>query len=169
MVKYQGFFKQPYILFPITFLLIFFLSFPWVNAQNVTKPKPQEWQINGILAALDDDYDEVKEYALYRLAQYEANDLKTLLKEPENVAEKAANLFKDKSIESNVRSYAAYALGNLGDAAKPYVKDIADILKDKSVDSGIRYGAASALGNLGDTAEPYVKDIDDILKDKSVD
>ena len=67
MVKYQGFFKQPFILFPLTFRLVFFLSFPWVNAQQIPKPKPQEWQINGIVAALDDDYDEVKEDALSKL------------------------------------------------------------------------------------------------------
>jgi HEAT repeat protein len=70
-------------------------------------------------------------------------------------------------------------LGNLGEAAKPYVKDIADILKDKSVgsnipkdksvDSSFRQSAALALGNLGEVAKPYVKDIADILKDKSVD
>ena len=62
---------------------------------------------------------------------------------------------------------AAEALGNFGDAAKPYVKDIADILKDKSVDSEIRSSAACALGNMGDAGKPYVKDILDFLKDKS--
>ncbi|WP_435027793.1 HEAT repeat domain-containing protein [Nostoc sp. CALU 1950] len=60
-------------------------------------------------------------------------------------------------------------MGNLGEAAKPYVKDITDILKDKSVDSSVRSSAASALGNLGEAAKPYVKDIADILKDKTVD
>ena len=121
----RRFLKQPFILFPITFLLVFFLSFPWVNAQNVTKPKPQQWQINGILAALDDDYDEVKGQALSQLAGYEAKDLKPLLKKPEDVAEKVGKILKDKSVDSYIRSSAADALGNMGDAAKPYVKDIA--------------------------------------------
>ncbi|MEH1844000.1 MAG: HEAT repeat domain-containing protein [Nostoc sp.] len=61
------------------------------------------------------------------------------------------------------------ALRNLGETAKPYVKDIADILKDKTVDPNVRSSAAEALGNLGETAKPYVKDIADILKDKTVD
>ena len=113
MVKYQGFFKQPFILFPITFLLVFFLSFPWVNAQNVTKPKPQEWQINGIVAALDDDYEEVKRNAFIQLARYEAKDLKVVLKQSEDVAEKAVTLFKDKSIDLYTRDVTARALGNL--------------------------------------------------------
>ncbi len=168
MVKYQGLFKQPFILFPITFLLVFFLSFPWVNAQNVTKPKPQSWQINGIVAALDDDYDEVKGYALSQLARYEAKDLKVVLKQSEDVAKKAVTLFKDKTVDLEVHDSATRALGNLGDAAKPYVKDILDLIKDKSVDSNVRSSAASALGNMGDIAKPYIKDILDLVKDKSV-
>ncbi|MDZ7955985.1 HEAT repeat domain-containing protein, partial [Nostoc sp. DedQUE09] len=60
-------------------------------------------------------------------------------------------------------------LGNLGETAKPYLKDIADILKDKTVDPSVRSGAAVALGNLGETAKPYLKDIVAILKDKTVD
>ena len=169
MVKYQGFFKQPFILFPITFLLVFFLSFPWVNAQQPPKLKPQEWQINGILAALDDDYDQVKGNALNQFDRYKAEDLKPLLKKPEDVAQKAARLLKDKSVSSDIRSSAASALGKMGDAAKPYVKDIVDILKDKSVDSNIRYSAASALRNMGDAKKLYLQDILDLIEDKSVD
>ena len=169
MTKYRRFIKKPFILFPFTFLLIFFLSFPWVNAQQAPKPKPQEWQINGILAALDDDYDKVKGNALEKLAGYEAKDLKRFLKKPEDVAKKAAKLLKDKSLSSDIRSKAAEGLGKMGNAAKPYVQDIADILKDKSVDSDVRSSAALALGNMGDAAKPYVKDIVNFIKDKSVD
>jgi len=168
MVKYQGFFKQPFIFFPITFLLVFFLSFPWVNAQEAPKPKPKDWQIKGIMAALDDDYDEVKGYALSRLAKYEAKDLKAILKKPEDVAKKAAKLFNDKSVDLGVRGSAAKALGKMNYAAKPYVQDIADILKDKSVGSEVRSIAAYALGNMGDIAKPDIKDILDLVKDKSV-
>ena len=57
----------------------------------------------------------------------------------------------------------------MGDAAKPYVKDILDIIKDKSVDSEFRSCAASALSQMGDAAKPYLKDILDFVKDKSVD
>jgi hypothetical protein len=59
-------------------------------------------------------------------------------------------------------------LGNLGDAAKPYVKDIRDILKDEKNASYIRESAATALGNLGDAAKPYVKDILEFLKDEKI-
>ncbi len=169
MYKYRGLIKKPFILFPLTFLLIFFLSFPWVNAKEAPKPKPQQWQIDGIMAALDDDYDKVKSNALDKLSGYEAQDLKPLLKKRSDVVEKVAKLLKDKSVDSFVRSNAAKALGNMGDAGKPYVKDIFDLIKDKSVDSDVRSGAAQALGNMGDAGKPYVKDIADILKDKSAD
>jgi HEAT repeat protein len=68
-----------------------------------------------------------------------------------------------------VRGTAALALGNLGDSAKPYVKDIIDFLKDEKNDANVRGIAAGALGNVGDAAKPYVKDILDILKDGKID
>ena len=161
--------KPLFFLFCFTLLLTLLLSLPWVNAKETPKPKPQDWQINGIVAALDDGYDKVKGYALDKSVEYNLKDLKSVGNKPEGIAEKAANILRDKSVDSDVRSSAASALGNLGEAAKPYVKDIADILRDKSVDSDVRSGAASALGNLGEAAKPYVKDIADILRDKSVD
>ncbi|MEH1958155.1 HEAT repeat domain-containing protein, partial [Nostoc sp.] len=158
-----------FFIFPLTLLLTLLLALPWVSAKEQPKLKPEAWQINGIVAALDDGYDAVKGSALDKLVEYDLKDLKSLGKKPEDIAQKAAKILKEKSADSNVRSSAASALGNLGEAAKPYVKDILDILKDKTVDSNVRSGAASALGNLGEAAKPYVKDILDILKDKTVD
>jgi HEAT repeat protein len=158
---------SPFYLFPFTLFLIFLLSFSWVSAKEATKPKPQPWQIDGILAALDDGYPKVQTLAFEKLAKYEAKDLKALPKKPEDIAQKATKILKDKTVDSSVRRNAALGLGNLGDAAKPYVKDILDILKDKTVESDVRSSAASALGNLGEAAKPYVKDIADILKDKT--
>jgi HEAT repeat protein len=158
-----------FFLFCFTLLLTLFVFLPWVNAKETPKPKPQDWQINGISAALDDGYNKVKGYALKQLVEYNLKDLKAVGNKAEDIAQKAAKILKDKTVDNDVRSGAASALGNLGEAAKPYVKDIADILKDKTVDSDVRSGAASALGNLGEAAKPYVKDIADILKDKTVD
>ncbi|BBD69124.1 HEAT repeat-containing PBS lyase [Nostoc commune NIES-4072] len=161
--------RSLFFLFCFTLLLTLFLSLPWVSAKETPKPKPQDWQINGIVAALDDGHDGVKKLAFNKLNEYELKNLKAVFQKPENIARKAADILKDKSVDKYVRYSAAYALGNLGDAAKPYVQNIVDILKDKSVDSFVRSSAAYALGNLGDAAKPYVQDIVDILKDKSVD
>jgi HEAT repeat protein len=158
-----------FLLYPLAFIFSFLLCLPWVSAKETPKPKPQDWQINGIVAALDDGNDGVKKLAFDKLNEYDLKNWPSVVEKPENIAQKAAKILKDKSVDSSVRQGAAYALGNLGEAAKPYVKDIADILKDKSVDSDVRGSAAYALGNLGEAAKPYVKDIADILKDKSVD
>ncbi|NEQ68024.1 MAG: HEAT repeat domain-containing protein [Symploca sp. SIO2D2] len=132
-------------------------------------PKLQPWQINGIVAALDDEYYQVKGYALRQLAEYEAQYLKTVLKQPEDIARKAVNILKDEQVDSDIRSSAAVALGKLGEAVKPYTPVIANILKDQQVDSDIRSSAAIALGNLGEAATPYTPVIANILKDQQVD
>ncbi|BAY32367.1 HEAT repeat-containing PBS lyase [Nostoc carneum NIES-2107] len=158
-----------FFLFPFTLLLTLLLCLPWVSAKEQPKPKPEAWQINGIVAALDDGHDRVKKNAFDKLGEYDLKNLQLVFPKPEDIALKAAKILKDKSVDSSVRSSGAEALGNLGEAGKPYIKDIADILKDKSVDSSVRGGAAQALGNLGEAAKPYVKDILDFLKDKTVD
>jgi HEAT repeat protein len=170
MLKYLHRIKKPspFFLFPLTLLLTLLLCLPWVSAKEPPKPKPEAWEINGIVAALDDGHDEVKKLTFEKLGEYDLKDLKSLGEKLEDIAQKATKLLKDKTIESNVRSGAASALGNLGETAKPYIQDIADILKNKSVNPDVRSGAAVALGNLGETAKPYVQDILDFLKDKTI-
>ncbi|MBH8556406.1 PBS lyase, partial [Nostocaceae cyanobacterium CENA357] len=133
-----------FFFFCFTLLLTLFLSLPWVNAKETPKPKPQDWQINGISAALDDGHDQIKKYALDKLVEYDLKDLKSPVKKPEDIAEKAAKILKDEKVSAGVRSSAASALGNLGDAATKYVPDIANILKDEKVDAFVRSDAASA-------------------------
>ncbi len=103
---------SPFFLFPLTLLLTLLLSLPWVNAKEAPKPKPQPWQIDGIVAALDDSQDKVKEYAFYNLASYEPQDLKAVLKKPEDIAQKATNILKDEKVDESVRGRAAEALGS---------------------------------------------------------
>ena len=107
-----------FFLFCFTLLLTLFLFLPWVSAKETPKPKPQAWQINGIVAALDDGYDQVKRYALQQLNVYDLQNLQSVVEKPENIAQKAANILNDKSFDLYLRSSATYALGNLGEAAK---------------------------------------------------
>ena len=102
-----------FFLIPFTFFLTLLLSLPWVSAKEAPKPKPQDWQINGIVAALDDSYPKVKEYAFGQLVKYKWQDLKTVVKKPEAIAQKAANIFKDKTVEAKVRGSVAEALENI--------------------------------------------------------
>ncbi|MGB7377367.1 MAG: HEAT repeat domain-containing protein [Rivularia sp. (in: cyanobacteria)] len=156
-----------FLVFTFTFLFILQLSLPWVNAKEAAKPELKDWQINGIMAAVDDAYPQVQGLAFDKLTKYELKNLDN--KQAEKIAKKAVNLLKDEKVDSSVRSSAAVALGNLGDVAKPYIKDILAFLKDEKVDSFVRGDAAKALGNLGDAAKPYIKDILAFLKDEKVD
>ncbi|MGM3307158.1 HEAT repeat domain-containing protein [Anabaena sp. WFMT] len=128
-------------------MLSFLLCLPWVSAKETPKPKPEAWQIKGIVAALDDGNDQVKKLAFDKLNEYDLKNLQVGEK-PENIAQKAAKILKDEKVDSNVRYGAAVALGNLGSAAANYVPDIAKILKDEKVDSNVRYGAAVALAKI---------------------
>lgn len=48
------------LLFIVGLAIVLLVASPWINAQEPPKTKLQEWQMNGILAALDDGYPEVK-------------------------------------------------------------------------------------------------------------
>nr|WP_322710313.1 HEAT repeat domain-containing protein [Nostoc sp. ChiSLP03a]MDZ8211402.1 HEAT repeat domain-containing protein [Nostoc sp. ChiSLP03a] len=137
-----------FILYALAFILSFLFCLPWVSAKETPKPKPQDWQINGIVAALDDSYDKVKGYAFEKLAAYELKDLKTVVKKPENIAQKVANILKDEKVDSIVRGSAAVALSNFGQAAAQYIPEILKFLKDEKVASNVRGSAAEALANI---------------------
>jgi HEAT repeat protein len=119
-----------------------------VSAEEAPKPKPQPWQIDGIMAALEDDLPRVKQYALDKLTAYDLQNLKSVGREPEDIAKKAAEILKDEKVDANVRASAASALSNFGQAAAKYVPDIVNILKDEKVDANLRASAARALGNI---------------------
>ena len=172
MVRPQRLQKQPAfyrLLVVVCLTAVLLVASHWVSAKEKPKPKPQDWQINGILAALEDSSFQVQGFALSKLGEYGAKNLKSALKKPEAIAQKAGNLLKDKTQDADVRVSAAAALGNLGDAAKPFIPDIANILKDKTQAADVRVWAAAALGNLGDAAKPFIPDILNILKDKTQD
>ncbi len=170
MPKHHRLTQKPsrFILYSLVFLLTFLLCFPWVNAKEAPKPKPQEWQINGIVAALDDGHDKVKEEALSKLGEYDSKYIKAVVKKPEKIVEKIANILKDKKVNSKVRSGAVVALGNFGEPAAKYIPDIANILKNEKVHSNVRSSAAVALGNFGEPAAKYIPDILNIFQDEKV-
>ena len=158
---------RPFFLFFLAFILILSCSFPRINAQEKSKPKAEDWQLNGILAALDDPYPRVKGKAFEKVSEYDWQNESS--ETQENIAKKAADILTNENVDLNVRRNAAVALGNLGETAKPYVQDVVKILKDESVDSWVRRVAAVVWGNLGEAAKPYIPDIVKILKDENVD
>jgi hypothetical protein len=119
------------------------------------KPKPIAGEVAGLLVALEDEWPEVKGLVFERLAEFDPQALRGTLKQPDLLAKQAADLLNDEKISADVRGSAAGALGNLGDAATPYVKDLVNLLKDEKISASVRGRAAGALGNLGDAAKPY--------------
>ena len=116
MVRPQRLQKQPAfyrLLVVVCLTAVLLVASPWVSAKEKPRPKPQDWQINGILAALEDSSSQVQGFALSKLGEYDAKDLKSALKKPEAIAQKAGNLLKDKTQAADVRVSAAAALGRI--------------------------------------------------------
>ncbi|MEQ9550160.1 MAG: hypothetical protein RIM23_11140 [Coleofasciculus sp. G3-WIS-01] len=156
-----------FFLFLFTLFLTLQLALPWVSAEE--PPKPQPWQIDGIIAALDDGHDQVKGYALGRLARYESQDLQAVLDKPGDIAQKAANILRDKTLDSYIRNSAAGALGNLGEAGAPYIPDIINFIQDETLDAYLPRLAINALVNLGKADAQYIPDIINFIQDETID
>ncbi|UKO99405.1 hypothetical protein [Nostoc sp. UHCC 0870] len=70
---------SPLLLFFLTLLLTLLLFLPWVSAKEPPKPQPTAWQINGIVAALDDGHDGVKKLAFEKLNEYDLQNLQSVV------------------------------------------------------------------------------------------
>ncbi len=116
--------KSPFFLFPFTLLLTLLLSLPWVNAKEEPKPKPQAWEINGIVAALVDLHAEVRLQAANKLGEYQLDDPKSLIKNYKDLVDKLAQQLEDK--EPDARRAAALALEKM--QAKEYAPKLVDLL-----------------------------------------
>lgn len=159
---HQGYRSLLSLLVVCLFAFCSFLSV--VSFANPPKPKGLQ-QLNGILAALEDGYSNVKGKAFKHLSEYEPAVLQSTLKQPEKIAQKAAAIFRDKTQLEENRNRAVEALGVLGDAAKPYLQDIEDYLREGIKDTNSAgYGAAIALGHLGEIAQ---SNISRLLKDRT--
>ncbi len=105
----------------------------WARKSKEEKPKPTDGEIAGLLVALEDEWPEVKGLVFDRVAEFDGQALRGTLKQPDVLAKKAFDILKDGKINVVVRVRAASALGNLGEASKPDVKDILAFLEDEKV------------------------------------
>ncbi|WP_445635892.1 HEAT repeat-containing PBS lyase [Nostoc sp. DSM 114161] len=130
-----------FFLFCFTLLLTLFLSLPWVNAEE--KPKLETWQINGIVAALQDPIAEVRATATQNLQEYQLDNLKSQIKNYDELVKEFVKQLEDKDSKVS-RKAAAQALGQM--QAKEQVPQVAKLLTDS--DSDVRNAAAQALGQM---------------------
>jgi hypothetical protein len=58
---------------------------------------------NAIVAALNDGHERVKKLAFQKFNEYDLKNLKSVVQKPENIAQKAAKILKDKSVDRFAR------------------------------------------------------------------
>ena len=154
---------SPILLFFCTVLLTLFVSLPWVSAEEETKPKPQPWEINGIVAALADPYAQTRLAAASKLGEYQLDHPKSQIPNYQDVVNRLVQQLssqdKDKDEMSTSRRAAAYALGQM--QAKEIAPNLAALLKDS--DTSVRSAAASALGQM--QAKEFAPNLAALLKD----
>ena len=146
-----------FFLFPFTLLLTLLLSLPWVSAKEPPKPKPQDWEIKGIVAALVDPHAEVRLAAANKLGEYQLDDPKSRIKNYKDLVEQFAKQLEDK--EPVARSAAAEALGQM--QAKEYAPKLVELLKDS--EPYVRRAAAEALGQM--QAKEHAPKLVELFKD----
>jgi hypothetical protein len=160
------------IAFMVSLSLMVLLVLPLAAKE---KPKPELWQIDGIVAAMGDARAGVGTEAVGdgfgigngRLNEFDRQALEAITTLKQTQALIAT--FKDDNLDLQVRIQAMQALGMLSnDGAKRYAKDILGFLKDDKIDADVRVSAAVALGNLGDGSRPHIKDILNFLKDDQI-
>ncbi|MEH2036196.1 HEAT repeat domain-containing protein [Nostoc sp.] len=145
-----------FFLFWFTLLLTLFLSLPWVNAEE--KPKPEVWQINGIVAALKDPIPQVRATATQNLQEYQLDNPKNQIKNYDELVKQFAKQLQDKDSAVS-RKGAAEALGQM--QAKEKIPQVAKLLKDS--DGGVRGAAIEALGQM--QAKEQAPEVVLLLKD----
>ncbi|NMG07905.1 HEAT repeat domain-containing protein [Brasilonema sp. UFV-L1] len=151
---------SPIFLFPFTVFLVLLLSLPWVNAKEAPKPKPQDWEIKGIVAALRDPGANVRLKAADKLALYQLDNPNSLIQNYKDVVDELGKQLEDKDAVS--LNAAAVALGQM--QAKDYTSKIAELLKNSDIN--VRSAAAAALGQM--QAREYASTLVELLKDSDI-
>jgi len=147
----------------LAFLFSLSIGVSWGNAKEKPKPKLQEWQINGILAALDDGYAEVKQKAFEKLGEFDEADLKAFPKQSEEIGKRAIDLLSNSKEGSTLRIRAAVALGNLDKSNPAVLQFLITVLNNSKEDFTLRSKAAEALGNVTKTNPAAVQFLTTVL------
>jgi hypothetical protein len=151
----------------LAFLVLFWFCISFVHAKETPKPTLQAWQINGIVAALDDGYAGVKQSAFRKVAEFDAKSFAAFPKQSEEIAKRAIALVNDRTAEFDLRSSAAGALGELGKADAAVVQALTTLLNDRTAEFFLRSLAAGALGKLGKADAAVVQALTTLLNDRT--
>ena len=134
-------------------LLIFFILHLCLIRVDAAQPnqKPESWQINGIIAGLQDEYPRVQYLAAEKLREYHIDEPQSEIKDYRKIINKFAKQLESKTNNAsqlkpkdNPRLVSIYVLGVM--KAKEFAPQVAQLLKDTN--SRVRNAAARALREM---------------------
>ena len=146
------------------FLLLLLLVLLVVNLGHVRaseKSPPEDWQLQGMLAALDDSDPDVWIEALEKMSEY---DLESPVEIPSERVEQIGKLLSYE--DWHVRSMAARAVGNMGSEAKQFIPQLQQFFRDEN--DIARGTAAIVMNNLGSEARELIPQFQQLLSDESL-
>ena len=148
----------------LRFLLLLLLVLLVVNLGHVRASEespPADWQLQGMLAALDDPDPDVWVKALEEMSEYD-------LKPVEVPSERVEQIGKFLSYEDeDVRKAAARAVGHMGAEAKDLIPQLQQLFRDE--DSDVRKAAAEAVVKVGAEAKDLIPQLLQLLMDENSD
>ncbi len=147
------------------FLLLLLLVLLIVNFGHVRASEnspPEDWQLQGILAALDDPDPDVWVKALEKMSDY---DLESPVEIPPERLEQIGKLLSNE--DSDMRSAAARVVSEMGSEAKDLIPQLQKLFGDE--DSDVRKAAATAVGKMRSEAKDLIPQLLELLKDQDPD
>ena len=146
----------------LSWFLIFLLTFCFTvnfghTQQSPSKP-PQEWQLKGIMAALDDPDSHIWELALNKLSEFKIDELKI----SQSKYKQIVDLLSDNK-NPHVQRAAAKALGEMGEAAASQAPQLLKLL-ETSNNTNVQWAAAEALGRMGKAAVSQAPQLGKLLE-----
>ncbi len=108
----------------LVFLLTFYFTVNFGHTQQSPPKPPQEWQLKGIMAALDDPDPQIWRLALNELSGFKIDELEI----PQSKYEKIVEFLSDKN-NTDLQRAAAVVLGRMGEAAKAQVPQLSKLLE----------------------------------------
>ncbi|NEP84408.1 MAG: hypothetical protein F6K39_43640, partial [Okeania sp. SIO3B3] len=148
------------------FLLLLLLVLLVVNLGHVRaseKSPPEDWRLQGMLAALDDSDLDVWVAALEKMSEY---DLESPVEIPSERVEQIGKLLRDEDLF--IRKTAATAIGKMGSEAKEFIPQLLQLLSDEDLEvyfpqKEVSYVVAGAVGEMGSEAKEFIHQLLQLL------
>ncbi|MDJ0519841.1 MAG: HEAT repeat domain-containing protein, partial [Trichodesmium sp. MO_231.B1] len=158
MMKLSNPFLRKWRFLLLLLLVLLIVNFGHVRASE--NSPPEDWQLQGILAALDDPDPDVWVTALEKMSKY---DLKNPVEIPLERVEQIGKLLSDE--DSDMHYAAARVVSEMGSEAKDLIPQLQKLLGDENW--SVRIAAATAVGEMGSEAKELIPQLQKLLGDEN--